>query len=192
MKRAANISREILYTWEWQKLRVSLSFATLIDTRESIETLNAYLLNHHFDDPIGNRITRVNNMMNATKMGMNGQLKLHAGTNKAVELKQMILEVSRMQLVVSAMQLEHSMVLKEPILAVQRDDLTRAYYEEPTIFKKVLQDLTKRFYYGKGARISPNDNTAMNKRIRDRPELWRYIRLMEDVANSVERKKAAA
>lgn len=180
-----NIPREITYNWEWQKLRVSLSFSDEEATVASLEKLNEYLLSHTHADTFGNRLTRANNLLNATKMGINGQIE--RATTLSLEgwideLKEMRLAILKAQLAMSHLAMEHkaeAAALKTQIPSIQLEDLRKAYREERAIFEKVYRDLHHRFYKGKGANVKTEAQEA--KRKADRPELWNYLNMMHKV-----------
>lgn len=80
-----------LYNIEWQTLRVNLDFSSPTKITETFKKLDQYLL----EEPKGydthdNKLWRILNLLNATRMGLNGQIKRFADNfDKVVQLDKM-------------------------------------------------------------------------------------------------------
>src|SRR3954454_21993824 len=68
--------RELIYDWEWQKLRIGLDFRTLDAAYESTTRLRFYL-KEALTTQRWARLYRINNLLAATRMGLRGQQTLH-------------------------------------------------------------------------------------------------------------------
>ncbi len=184
-----SLKRRVLYVWPWQKLRVSLDFAGVLETRESIGKLYGYLGDSNPIDTFGNRFERVNNMLNATKMGLNGRMSLVMGEDSLQELEDMKALITRAQAAVKDEWNERwksdrdSLTLKTQTDAVRRADIHIALQAEPYMVKAVFDSLDKRFRLGKGANIK--EAHEIRQRIKNRQELFEYLCLIVKVHRSL-------
>lgn len=135
--------KRVLYDPEWQSLRVSLlarnnragGFATLEGTKSNLVRLTAYLEAAESEQEEINRLWRILNLLNATRMGFSGQKQTGTPKDKAVQTFR------------DAVQKKYNAhtAKGKSIKASDETTVTQGLQRLPKAQRqKILQDLTKR------------------------------------------------
>jgi hypothetical protein len=161
--RKSQTSKQMLYNFDWQLLRVRLDFSTTLTTQESLDRVKAYV------EPGENlnKVWRALNLMAATRMGFSGLYKLIKKTEKLedLELRDKLVLDYREWLTLKRKELESQGQTTERVSEIdQFKDLKEASVDE---FADVYASLTFRY-----------ENSS---RSAARPDLKRYLELMQIV-----------
>lgn len=170
------IQKMCLYDFDWQLLRVNLAFSTVEETRASIEILDEYL-ELAFDEEVetfANRHWRVLNLLNATLMGFNGSLKI-AKSSAVLQRTE-----KKMELITEFRSSLQDAYHSRPKVFMWSLDVQREKLESAAVpdILKVYYSLGKRKKFASEYKKMPVQTT--------RPELLRYIRLIEEVLEARE------
>jgi hypothetical protein len=160
------VVRKLIYDYNWQCLRIGLSFQDEKSCKDALERLKQYLCEDPGEgDSNRNRIYRVTNMLAATKMGLNGQLKKCDNTLRCFQIRKMIQHVDVFKCDVAEMPSIDNYIW--PTDEKQLADLQKGWNDDPAAFRAIKLDLEKRM---QKAKIDSS-----------RPELENYLRMMEEV-----------
>lgn len=160
--RKTQLTKEVLYNFEWQALRTSLDFSEA-GYQNSLALVTQYI--ETADDRI-NRIWRALNLITATRMGFSGLIRMCKDPAKLKELqiRDKILENYREKLSESYKALKEKFKLISDSEYDQLKDLKEASLED---LSRVYSSLTFRF-----------ENSSQSAA---RPELINYLNLMKTV-----------
>lgn len=160
-------SKDVLYNFSWQLLRVNLSFKSLEDAKSSLNKLKKYV-----DEKDVNKVWRVLNLLSATRMGLSGQQKRDLSEEQKEEFKKIDEQVKEFREHLSDVYKNLPKDFKLETEEKKKKDISNAKTED---IEKILKSLKDRYEKGgpSGIKQSPH-----------RTSLKEYIKFLEDELKS--------